>query len=321
MSTRMTKTLRSTVLLTAWLSATAWLPAQAFCSLRDPCHHIQSLYPNASSWQSLVASVDAEVRDQVRRRLPFTLSKRELGRHTLYVVSDEFEQFLGVVHARSESSPWGMSEFVWSLDERLRVDGLCFQRCRSPAKAAFLESPMLARIQATADFATVRSWLSADGQRLTTEGRRLAGKAPELAVIILRSAVKTMVATEVAWGQRIANIVLLGLAQRANARLGAIERLTLTDDDGENPDAPERVAYRCALRAADGSSLGYGLWFRWDAGNGATASLGVRVDERGEPVDWVGGHGIDALSRPDRFPAAARARTERLHRMAATPGR
>jgi len=176
--------------------------AQAFCALRDPIRNINSLHAPPVSFRSSVASIDADIYREVRRRLPFSLHARELGRHTLYMLSREGAPD-GYVHARSEASRTGMVEIVWSLDESLHIRGFRFQRCRSPQRAYFESAEFHDWIRGRG-FSDLLEAIPDDGDRLSPDLRGRFEGREELAVSVLRSALKTILVTEIAWGDEMA---------------------------------------------------------------------------------------------------------------------
>ena len=57
--------------------------AQAYCALRDPVQTIYQLYPAATSYRSIVATVGEARRSDIASKSGLTLHHSELGRHTL----------------------------------------------------------------------------------------------------------------------------------------------------------------------------------------------------------------------------------------------
>ena len=118
-----------------WLLAAALLlnasqaSAVAYCSLRDPVNTIYEFFPEASNYRSSVQNVGREARQSVQQQLPFSMHFNELGRHTLYI-AQEGERRLGFVHARSETSKWGLTEFAWAFDVDMKVRSVKVQRSR-----------------------------------------------------------------------------------------------------------------------------------------------------------------------------------------------
>jgi hypothetical protein len=183
-------------------AATMSLRAQAFCALRDPVRHIQQMHGYPTDCRSLVAKIDDDVRRGVAGLLPFTLHARELGRHTLYVLTDKGAP-AGYLHARSEASPWGMVEVVWSFDEELRVRAFRFQRCRAPNRDYF-ESAAFADWLRGQSFSDLSMTLDERALQLAEKhADRFAGNE-RLAITIVRSALKAIAVTEIAWGPELA---------------------------------------------------------------------------------------------------------------------
>ena len=118
-----------------WLLASVLLfnasqaAAVAYCSLRDPVNTIYEFFPEASNYRSSVQNVGREARQSVQQQLPFSMHFNELGRHTLYI-AQEGERRLGFVHARSETSKWGLTEFAWAFDVDMKVRSVKVQRSR-----------------------------------------------------------------------------------------------------------------------------------------------------------------------------------------------
>ncbi len=127
--------MNSKTLLSQWLLAATLLGAAgqasavAYCSLRDPVNTIYEFFPEASSYRSNVQNVGREARQSVQHQLPFDMHFNELGRHTLYI-AQEGERRLGFVHARSEVSKWGLTEFAWAFDVDMKVQSVKVQRSR-----------------------------------------------------------------------------------------------------------------------------------------------------------------------------------------------
>ncbi len=189
------------------LSLVSLLPcqaaAQAFCALRDPVRLVYQLFPEADAFSSIVREVDEDARDGVGDRLPFSLHNRELGQHTVYVVK-RGDESLGVLHVRSERSRWGLVEIAWALDKDLRVRDFEFQRCRSRQRDA-VEAPAFREQLRGRSIDEIRAYISDDGTQIRG-GFTAPEGAEALAKAVLRSALKTIVATEVVWGAELAKV-------------------------------------------------------------------------------------------------------------------
>ncbi len=176
--------------------------ADAYCSLRDPVAQIKQLYPQKTNQLSIVKTVDTGIRNQVKLALPSNdLHFSELGKHTLYVAMKNTEA-LGYVHVRSEQSKWGLVEIIWALDKNLKITNFTFQRCRSP-KRKIIDNENFKNIFIGKDYEELKKLLNSDG---ITANNILLDKAkgsPELASVVLRCALKTLLITDILWGEEL----------------------------------------------------------------------------------------------------------------------
>lgn len=190
--------LRSTLLLLALAALARSADGQAYCALRDPIRLIYELFPEADSYRSIVRTVDERVRREVSGTLPFSLHFNELGRHTLYVPAQGMHP-VGLVHVRSESGAWGLLEIAWALESDLRVKSFAFQRCRSRAKKEVLAPAFMQQI-AGLGFAALKEKLNTDGTGLVAGAfTGLSEDGLELALVVVRSALKTIEVSRLAW--------------------------------------------------------------------------------------------------------------------------
>ena len=187
--------------------------AQAFCALRDPTTRIYESYPAATSYRSLVRTVDESIRQRVGRELPFTIHFNELGRHTLYLpVKDG--QPLGLIHARSEAGDWGLTEIVWTLTPNLIIEDFSFQRCRS-RKRSKVETPEFKRQLQGKNFRDLKRMLNQGGTTIVENKLKIDADSRELAVMVVRSALKTILVSKLAWANDLAVIQPLYFARQA----------------------------------------------------------------------------------------------------------
>ena len=191
------------IVLTLTLLILILLPGKAnaiaYCSLRDPVAQIAQLYPQKTNQLSIVKTVDDNIRSQVQVALPSNdLHFSELGRHTLYIAMLGKEA-LGYVHVRSEQSDWGLVEVVWAIDKDLRISNFVFQRCRSPNKKIAQESNFK-DIFIGKNYQELKALLSADGITAKKSVLNKTQGAAELANVVLRCALKTLLLTEILWG-------------------------------------------------------------------------------------------------------------------------
>lgn len=186
---------------------------QAFCALRDPVTHIYQAYPTADSYRSIVRTVTEEVREKVGSELPFTIHFNELGRHTLYVPTQNSKP-LGLLHVRSEKGAWGLVEIAWSFDVSMRIRHFSFQRCRSRQRK-LIESDEFRKQILGKNMNELRALLNADGTALAPNGIRVTPQADKLATTVVRSAIKTLSVTQHAWSMDLDMLRILNHAYTA----------------------------------------------------------------------------------------------------------
>jgi len=73
----------------------------ANCALRNPDRQIYEIFPEATNYRSVVAIVDADLRQRIEQQLGSNLSKSDVGKHTAYLVLKDSIP-IGLVHARTE---------------------------------------------------------------------------------------------------------------------------------------------------------------------------------------------------------------------------
>ena len=170
------------------LAVPAW--GQAYCALRDPTTHIHKAYKHATSFRSIVRTINSPARELVNQRLPFGIHFNELGRHTLYVVL-KAKQPIGIIHARSERSRWGLVEIAWDLDLDLRVRGFQFQRCRSPRRRDMENERVQEQLRGKT-FSELASLLNPNGNGLRPDAIEISDEAAHLATAVVRCGLKTI---------------------------------------------------------------------------------------------------------------------------------
>lgn len=173
----------------------------AYCSLRDPLAAIHTLYPDADQHRSIVRTISSDTRNQIAERLPFTLHFNELGRHTLYVAQQQ-NLPIGLVHARSELSDWGLIEIAWAITTHLKIDNFYFQRCRHSACNNDLQLKLLNELKGKS-LDDMLLLITPNGDALTSEMALKYQQHQSLVLSIIRSALKTIAATEYAWHEDI----------------------------------------------------------------------------------------------------------------------
>ena len=200
----LSRTIRFAALALCTLTSANVANAQAYCALRDPVRTIYASYPEANTYRSIVRVVGAEERRAVRSELPFDLHFNELGQHTLYVATRS-KVPLGFVHVRSEKGRWGLVEVAWALDLDLRVKDYRFQRCRERHRSE-VQSPAFRAQIVGKSLDELAQLLSSDGKSLDKDRVSVGDKASDLALLLVRGAMKTISVTEEVWGSDIEQI-------------------------------------------------------------------------------------------------------------------
>ncbi len=184
--------------------------AEAFCALRDPMAQIKQLFPEKTSQLSIVKAINDDIRQQVQTKLPNNdLHFGELGRHTLYVIFKE-QQILGYIHVRSEQSFWGLVEVIWAIDRDFTIIDFAFQRCRSPKKT-LIEQSEFRQMFIGKNLQQLQTYLSADGVSANRLLLEQAKRAPELANVLLRCALKTLLLTQLVWQEELNTVMTASL--------------------------------------------------------------------------------------------------------------
>lgn len=203
--------------LVGWVWVFFATPLQAaYCSLRDPVLAINTLYSGATTHRSVVKTITGKTRNAIAQRLPFTLHFNELGRHTIYVAYYQ-DKPLGFVHARSELSDWGLIEIAWALTPDLTIDDFFFQRCRSPECSESLRQRVLADIKGQS-LDNILALMDKSANALVPELAQKYKGESELVLSLLRSALKTIAATQYGWPNTVLN------AQRIDFLNSALKR-------------------------------------------------------------------------------------------------
>ncbi len=180
------------------------LAGTPYCALRDPSHQIYEMFPNATSYRSVVREINADVREEVGEHIPFPLFGNELGQHTIYVPLNETAP-LGFVHVRSERSEWGLIEIAWALNPNLEIRNFNYQRCRGGACKSVLKKG-LAQLLTGKNHLQLTSMLAAQEKGLQPRTGDFTTDEFELARATLMSAIKTIAVTEQAWGNTVAQV-------------------------------------------------------------------------------------------------------------------
>jgi hypothetical protein len=184
-------------------------PAQGHCALRDPKKSVFEGFPEADGYRAIVRDVDKNQRSLIEANLPFRVHFNEIGKHTLYVAL-RGKRPIGIAHARSEESRWGLVEIVWYFDLDMKVRSFRFQRVRSRHGPA-LEQSAFAEKLVGRDMKALRGLLTPKGA-LAEAARPVPKRADGLALTVLRSALKTIIVTRSVWERQLQGLGELELA-------------------------------------------------------------------------------------------------------------
>lgn len=193
--------------LATFIMAPEYAVGKPFCSLRDPTQQIFNAFPQATNYKSIVHNIDNQAKKELLSQHDFTIHSKEIGRHTVFfALQDEIP--LGLIHVRTESGIWGLTEIVWALDMDLNIIDFNFQRCRGNSCKSIMDSDFKAQLKGKS-LGDVLGLLNNSSQNLYNNSADVPVQAKEsLAQAVLRSAVKTIVITDKIWRDDIAELSL-----------------------------------------------------------------------------------------------------------------
>lgn len=180
----------------------------ANCSLRNPDRQIFRMFPQATSYRSVVKRIGATERGIVEARLGSSLGYNELGKHTLYLVLNESVP-LGFVHGRSEIGQRGVVELVWALDLDMRIIDFEAQRCRD-RHADAIKSPAFRRHFLGKTVDELRMLLLDDNRQLNKALMAVPKEAEHLCHLVTLSAIKTALVTRYVFERAVHTAQMLG---------------------------------------------------------------------------------------------------------------
>ena len=209
------------LLFIATIYSLGGLPAQVGGQLRDASQRIKREFPGCDGHRVVVCAMTPERHQRVVRELPFTLHYN--GDHTIWVPVRAGKP-LGITLVRVESGEWGLVEVVWFLDLDLRIRDFVFQRCRSRARQQ-IGSENFRRQLVGKSLVELLPLLSTDCLSLRPEALKVADKSASLAVLVVRSALKTILSTRHAWGEEGELADAFAVIQRACPRGRRFDRI------------------------------------------------------------------------------------------------
>jgi hypothetical protein len=194
-------TIQLLILLILVLSPATAL-GQAYCSLREPVNAMQASFPDFAHYRSIVREVDATDRANILETLPFTIHENELGTHTLYMVFADNDELMGIVHVRTERSRWGLTEIAWTFNSDFEIVGMHFQRSRDRYRK-YIESEAFQKEIRGKNFDELRTLLTKNGEAINEAVLVIPSEGQELALNVIRSALKTISATQSVWNDSL----------------------------------------------------------------------------------------------------------------------
>lgn len=201
--------------------------SKAFCALRDPVNQIHELYPESTSFRSYVQTIDKGIRRQVAQQLPPNqLHFGELGRHTLYVALLG-QKPLGFIHVRSEQSEWGLVEIAWAINMDMTIKNFTVQRCRSRARSK-IESDGFKAMFVGLGFEQLKNYLASDKLSASQALVDAAHGEAQLASVVLRCGLKTLLVTQLAWQRDIAELRMMAHAVKVFGVEAQVQQLSVS---------------------------------------------------------------------------------------------
>ncbi len=138
--------MRTAFLLGAGLSsAITFGAAGANCALRTPNRQIYEIFPDATSYRTNEAQVEAELLLVIQEKVGSELTCSDVAKHTAYVVFKDTVP-IGFVHARTENGRRGSVELVWGLGLDMTIKDFRVQRSREDHDEAIKSDEFRAKL-------------------------------------------------------------------------------------------------------------------------------------------------------------------------------
>ena len=197
--------------------------AQANCALRNPDRQIYKIFPDASSYRTIVARVDDEKKHAIEATVGSPLARTDLGKHTIYVVLRHSVP-IGFVHARMEIGSRGSIELVWALDLDLSIKAFSVQVSRERNTKA-IESDEFKKKLVGRNLKAIKALLSDGNHDVNLAALDLPSNAASIAHIVVLCALKTRVITEIAFADSVLASRQIGNVYRAYKNTASINKL------------------------------------------------------------------------------------------------
>lgn len=271
------------ILVSTVLVAAAGASADgANCALRNPNRQIYEIFPEATSYRSVVAIVDGNLKRRIEDRLGSSLARSDIGKHTAYVVLKETVP-IGVVHARTEAGARGSIELVWALDLTMKIKDFRVQRSRDKhtdvIKSEAFRAKMVGR-----DLRSIQDLLTAGNDDIDLAALEIPPSAATIALKVVLCAAKTRLITELAFQNAILPARLLGLVHEYFPETDRVTRVVSPLDDATRNRIAAATGTAPALLEADTLTV-----LRAMAGDGATLgalAFAIWSAHPGRPETW-----------------------------------
>ncbi len=201
--------MRTAVLLGAGLSsAITFGAAGANCALRNPSVQIYQIFPDATSYRTVVAKVDAELLPLIQKKVGSELTRADVGKHTAYVVLKDTVP-IGFVHARTENGTRGSVELVWGMGLDMTIKDFRVQRSREKHTEAIKSDEFRAKLTGR-DLQSLRTLLTQGNHAINPLALEIPAGAATIAHCVVLCGLKTRVITELAFRDSIKPARMLG---------------------------------------------------------------------------------------------------------------
>lgn len=195
----------------------------ANCALRNPDRQIYEIFPDATSYRSMVANVDERLKPAIEAALGSEINFNDLAKHTIFIVLKN-DVPIGFIHPRSEIGVHGTVELVWAMDLDLKIRDFRVQRCREK-HAEVIAGESFRGALIGRDHRRMQEFLHDANKRVNTAKLPIASDAEPIVHAALLCGAKTLIITEVAFGEELSPLRLLGNAHRFFPAASKVTRL------------------------------------------------------------------------------------------------
>ncbi|MCZ6834717.1 MAG: hypothetical protein O7G85_02990 [Planctomycetota bacterium] len=293
----MKHTTRLAVLLALIVLMIATTAYAANCALRNPDRQIYEIFPEATSYRTIVSAVEDEEITSIKEKFGLDLAFSDRGKHSLYIVMKDGVP-IGFVHARVEVGVRGSVELVWAADLDLRIRDFRVQRSREKHTKAIKSEAFRAKVVGL-DLQGMKALIRPDGQAdLVRLG--LPSEAQAIANCAITCGLKTLAVSQAAFHEPLTQARLLGTVHQFFPGTAKVKRIAdpLKGVDEHDSFTTESLT---ALRAVDGDG----------------ATIGILIRAAGDSEFWCG---IDATGTITHAMAIGTSDDEYARSVAALPG-